>query len=561
MVIGSVDSELTKKIKKKNDRKIQEDLKRKRYEEMKESKRLKNDLQISDESGDDSSVLSYDEDEGDIDSDVPILPSRSPSIPKLQARINLTNLASACDRTGVSDRSASILVSSLLQDIGVVSKLDSSKVIDRSKIRRERQKLRQNLQCKIENITGLYFDGRKDKTMILETIGARTHRKISVEEHIVLVSEPEGQYLGHVTPSCGNAKTISSSIIDFVKNILCVNMEEITAVGCDGTIVNTGSKNGIVCQLEAAIGKPVHWFICLLHLNELPLRHLMAHVDGKTNDPKGFSGVLGKALESCDSLPIQGFEKIMVELPPITIEHLSTDQKYLYEMCEAVSNGNVDLELANRQPGRMSHSRWLTTANRILRLYVGTEKPSKELLVLATYIIKVYVFVWFQIKTKPSCLDGPKHILALIKASKYLPKNLKAIVHPVIERNAYFCHPENILLAMLADSRSHVRELGLRRILKSRADIQVKITEPPLTRKISDDDLRAMVQNVPENIELSKYPCHTQAVERCIKLVTEASASVCGQESRDGFIKARISSRKLLPKFETKKEFAKALEK
>ncbi|KAF2903508.1 hypothetical protein ILUMI_02675 [Ignelater luminosus] len=35
-------------------------------------------------------------------------------------------------------------------------------------------------------------------------------------------------------------------------------------------------------------------------------------------------------------------------------------------------------------------------------------------------------------------------------------------------------------------------------------------------------------------------PCHTQAVERCIKLVTEASQAVCGDDVRDGFIGVRL---------------------
>jgi len=33
-------------------------------------------------------------------------------------------------------------------------------------------------------------------------------------------------------------------------------------------------------------------------------------------------------------------------------------------------------------------------------------------------------------------------------------------------------------------------------------------------------------------------PCHTQAVERCMRLITEACASVC--ESKDGFINSGI---------------------
>ena len=37
-----------------------------------------------------------------------------------------------------------------------------------------------------------------------------------------------------------------------------------------------------------------------------------------------------------------------------------------------------------------------------------------------------------------------------------------------------------------------------------------------------------------------RIPCHTQAVERGVRLVTEASQSVCSEKARIGFIKNRI---------------------
>lgn len=79
------------------------------------------------------------------------------------------------------------------------------------------------------------------------------------------------------------------------------------------------------------------------------------------------------------------------------------------------------------------------------------------------------------------------------------------------------------------------------------------ITEPSVTMKIDDETLlRFIHEDVTPIIRFSRYPCHTQAVERHIKLVTEASAAVCGMEKRDGFIRVRLESRAKMPKFETK---------
>ena len=86
---------------------------------------------------------------------------------------------------------------------------------------------------------------------------------------------------------------------------------------------------------------------------------------------------------------------------------------------------------------------------------------------------------------------------------------------------------------------------------------QIDRYEPPLTKHISDDEISACVksQDVARICELAKFPCHTQATERCVRLVTEASAAVCGETSRDGFIRARIMSRGLMKTFNTKCEF------
>ncbi|KAJ8888132.1 hypothetical protein PR048_007619, partial [Dryococelus australis] len=37
-----------------------------------------------------------------------------------------------------------------------------------------------------------------------------------------------------------------------------------------------------------------------------------------------------------------------------------------------------------------------------------------------------------------------------------------------------------------------------------------------------------------------KFPCHTQVVERCVKLITEASQKVVGSNLRDGFTRTTL---------------------
>ena len=61
-------------------------------------------------------------------------------------------------------------------------------------------------------------------------------------------------------------------------------------------------------------------------------------------------------------------------------------------------------------------------------------------------------------------------------------------------------------------------------------------------------------QDVPPFLEFGNFPCHTQAVERNVKLVTEASLSVCDEE-RDGVVRATLEARRVMGKFNTKKDY------
>lgn len=507
-----------------------------------------------------------------------------------QMRDKLPTFAEMCDRYAVSDRCASALASSVLHDIGIIKEEDTSRVVDRCKVRRERKRCRSEVRIRMQRdvvkLCGLYFDGRKDKTLVQVKKGDKYYRQSVIEEHVTLMKEPECNYFGHVIPASGTAASIKQSIVKFLEEN-SVDTSNLEAIGCDGTVVNTGIRGGIIRLLEKHFQKPLQWFICQLHGNELPLRHLFFHLDGETHGPSAFVGPIGKQLQSCEKLHVVVFNEVKGNLPAIPasiMKDLSADQRYLFDICQAIDNGKCSIDLSNRYPGKMSHSRWITLANRVLRLYISTKTPSPQLCTLTKYIMTVYAPLWFEIKRNSSCKDGAKHLFRLIQLSRYLDKELRDIVDSVVQRNAYFGHPENILLCMISDDRKHIRDLGLRRILKSRSAAassssskirmfeipplnfeateyfdmidwqKCNITEPPITSRISNEDLQKFINSC-DTITFGKYPCHTQCVERCIKLVSEASAAVCGYEQRDGFIRVRVNSRDAMPVFNTKKEF------
>ena len=106
---------------------------------------------------------------------------------------------------------------------------------------------------------------------------------------------------------------------------------------------------------------------------------------------------------------------------------------------------------ASLHPEKIAHSRSLTLAIRVLRLYVATGNLTENLKTLTMYIMKIYVPVWFNIDLKPLCTFGASHLFNLISYSRYLSNDLKNIIDPNIQRNGYFAAPENFLLSMLCD--------------------------------------------------------------------------------------------------------------
>nr|CAI5833683.1 unnamed protein product [Callosobruchus analis] len=195
----------------------------------------------------------------------------------------------------------------------------------------------------------------------------------------------------------------------------------------------------------------------------------------------------------------------------------------------SVETESVSASLASRNPGKLSHARWLTTTNWITRLYVATEVPDESLCMLVEYI---------KVKLRPSYVEGTRHLFQLKKSYRLLPEKNQKNIYSVIQRNGIFAHPKNILLSMLTDEDPKYGELAIRRTLKARNKNRQAI--PEFSIPVIRFDAKHYTDLNRSNFPF--LPCNSQVV----RLVTEASAAVCGQNSCDGFNKNRVQSRRTL---------------
>ena len=156
-------------------------------------------------------------------------------------------------------------------------------------------------------------------------------------------------------------------------------------------------------------------------------------------------------------------------IPNFLMDDLSSDQYYAYRICSAVMLGSVDANLEFFEVGGLNHSCWLTLGCHILSFYVAQEKLTSNLSTLAEFLIKVYFPGWFQIKFNNKITDGPKNYLNILThVMGFSNKIIQKIAVAVLQRNAYFAHHENILLAMLANIDHNVHLLAVNKILSIR---------------------------------------------------------------------------------------------
>ena len=111
--------------------------------------------------------------------------------------------------------------------------------------------------------------------------------------------------------------------------------DRLKVIGTDRTATMTGKKSGCIASLETKLGRPLQWIVCLLHLNEFPLRHIFQQLDGSTKGPDSFSGMIGKQLNGrVSSWTVDNCQPILNDqfpiLPDEAMENLSSDQ---YMLC------------------------------------------------------------------------------------------------------------------------------------------------------------------------------------------------------------------------------------
>ena len=305
--------------------------------------------------------------------------------------LDVSQTAGASLRYGVSSTATAAICSGIFSDQirGKVLSPDSEYLaVDKNKIARARDRIMKESQIKDEErnqeeiITGIFADGRKDKTKVLLLDGTtgRYHQRTVKQENISVTCEPDGRYLFHYTPepATRRSKPARQAAVALHEWMMQHGVDKtVMVLGGDSTNSNTGWKGGMLAHLEKLLDRKCFWVVCMLHTTELPLRHLFSMLDGKTNSKDGWTGPIGKLLANVNSMkrkvnfdPIPGLEPL-IDIPDDIVKKMSTDSSVCYRLLCSLRAGSIDPTLVNVQCGALCHSRWLTLGEATMLLYMA----------------------------------------------------------------------------------------------------------------------------------------------------------------------------------------------
>lgn len=542
-----------------------------------------------------------------------------------QNRIDLTRVGRVYLRNigrQISYNIVAQIVTATLIAVNIVTNEDDSNVTVKSKIVRAVERCirdeEERLRTQNENnpIKSLYIDGKKDDTITRqysEDGKSFSHLK-KKEEHVALLAEPDHRRVGVFTMSKSIAgryegERFVSLLKEWERNYKA-NLSELVAMGCDGANTNTGKNQGIVAHVERYLERPLHHFVCLLHLAELCLKNLIVAIDGKTTGDKTWKGNIGKTISSEEMFEhefnedftqlsyMNGDQSIQFKSLQLLKGQQSdrADQDLLFDLVQLITNGMTDdlLYLKTKTSPYGHHARWLAKAIRLCMLYVRdhsflNEQEKIDLKTLVLFIINVYMPMFFLIKQEPLATSGPRHFFNFCRRSRFLSEFSKPgqkAVDNTLRRNSYFAHFENICLTMLTDERPSIRERAIQHIKKLRKtqltevrtfrvpddklnleakdytemllgilnlkdEPQVEFFEPPATRNLSPDQLDNLVNHP---FECPDFLCHNQYVESTIKDVSSASIHTNNKNLLAAVSVMQIERAKM-PNCDTKKDY------
>jgi hypothetical protein len=488
--MGRQDTVLTKK---------EERAERKRLEEKKRKSRSRMECEASTSKAVLASSSSSSASETTDDADEVVQGAVGGSLPK-RARgsqnVVTPALAAALDRTQVSDRKATMMITETARSLGHDP---AGFNINRASIRRERMKARTlfqiNLQEKFKANNNIPLTVHWDGKLLVDLTS-----KQQVDRLAILVSgQGVSQLLGVPKIPSGTGEAQAQAVVDALDQWGIT--DKIAALSFDTTASNTGIRGGACVLIEQKIGRDLLHFGCRHHVMEIVLAASFQASMGVSSGP---DVLLFKRFQAGWEFIDRGtYESGMTD--DVVRPRISAESERIIEFATsqlAAHQPRDDyrelLELAIlflgavpprgvlfRAPGPMHHARWMSKAIYSLKVWVFrrqfkmTAKEEKGLREMCCFVVLVYLESWF---TAPSAVQAPRRDLNLMKALlNYSTTNsaISTATSEKLQRHLWYLSEELVGLTLFDEDVSLAMKRRMLESMKRQVDDE---DEEPLKR-------------------------------------------------------------------------------
>ena len=351
--------------------------------------------------------------------------------PRKRARKDIVSpgLASALDRTKVSDRKAAFVISEAVKSVG----LDTTEYnINRSSISRGRQKNRRQFaevikrDFHVDTPLVVHWDGK-----LMEQLTKKQH----VERLPILVSgEGLEKLLGVPKLSGGTGENQATAVIEALEEWGIT--DKVIGMCFDTTASNTGIKSGACLRIEQKLGRDLFYFACRHHILELILSAAFTSEMGSTTS--GPDVLLFKQFkarwETIDKTAYQvapDDEHLRQHLPKDLIQQVTSfatsqltnhqprdDYKEFLELALLFLGAVPPRGVRFLAPGAYHHACWMSKALYTIKIWLFraqiklTAQEERGMREISLFVVTVYLEAWF---SSSIATEAPRRDLNLMK--------------------------------------------------------------------------------------------------------------------------------------------------
>lgn len=390
--------------------------------------------------------------------------------PQKRARKDIINsqLASSLDVSKLSDRKATMVVTSTLKSAGC----DPSEFnVNRSSIRRQRVKNRKAVaeslksEFKPNSPLTIHWDGK----LIEDITGHKT-----VDRLPILVSgHGVDQLLAVPKLERGTSEACASAVYEAINSWNLT--DKVKCLCFDTTAVNTGLKSGVCVLLERKMDKNMLWLACRHHTMEIMLSAVVDQSLAPSSGPdiqlfKRFKNTWNTIDQSdFKTIPDDAEANILAEVAAdrisfakkqLQVHQPRDDYRELLNLTIIFLGGVPEKGVLFRRPAGLHRARWMARALYCLKIYLFkhqfklTKKDEKAVREICIFTVMIYVKYWFQASTGWSAPRNDLQLLKDIKAFESFNKNIATVALKKILNHLWYLSEELVSFAFFDDELS-----------------------------------------------------------------------------------------------------------